>query len=175
MTRPLDPACVALRESIHVRLDGEPLDVDAAAELDAHLARCAACRALAAELHAIHERLRALPELGLPDAVLQEVWRRTTSARSGGRVRWLAAAAGIVGLLFGGLWLYRNREATPSPQELARASREARMVLRLAGRALERTENVAIHAVLTEEVSGTLRRVPIDWPEPRAVKERSGS
>jgi len=175
MTRPLDPACEAVRESIHLRLDGEPLAEEAAVALDTHLARCAACRGLASELHAIHERLRALPELGLPDTALQEVWRRTASARSG-RVRWLAAAAGIVGLLFGGLWLYRSGQAAhPSPHELERASREARMVLRLAGQALQRTENVAIHAVLTEEVSGTLRRVPIVWPEPRAAEERSGS
>jgi hypothetical protein len=110
--------------------------------------------------------------------VLERVWDRTT--RAGGRRargwRWnLAAAAAVVAIVLSGLWLRNGSAPTgPTDAELARAAREARMVLQLTSHALRRTERAAVQEVLTDEVSRALRRVPISWPE-RGATPRSGS
>ncbi len=48
--------------------------------------------------------------------------------------------------------------------ELRRAAAESRMVLGLTARAMRRTERLAFDEVLSKDVSGALRRVPVDWP-----------
>ena len=58
--------CATARTAISARLDGEDLGVDASA-LDEHLARCAACRAFAAETESVHRDLRLARAPEVPD------------------------------------------------------------------------------------------------------------
>lgn len=182
MTAREDFACVEAREAVHATLDAEPLDAALKQRLEAHLASCSACREFAEELRAAQRELRALPELELPQAALEEVWERTSRAgRAGESAPWgrylPAAAAAAAVVLFGGLWLLRppaREPAGPTEAELRRAAIEARMVLRIASDALRKSERAAFREVLTDEVSEALRRAPIRWPE-RSAAERRGS
>ncbi len=72
--------CAAAREAVHVSLDAELMDAGLRQRLEAHLEGCAACREFASEMRAIQGGLRSLPELKLPDDVLERVWDRTTRA-----------------------------------------------------------------------------------------------
>jgi anti-sigma factor RsiW len=176
MSPATDPlGCNEAREAIHVSLDADLMDAGLQQRLEAHLAGCARCRELASELRAVQGGLRSLPELKLPDEVLQRVWQRTSRSRRTRPWYLAAAAAAVVLTVLGGLWLRNGSESTgPTEAELRRAAREARMVLRLTGQALRRTERVAFDDVLTDEVSRALRRMPIQWGE-RGGAERSGS
>ena len=72
--------CAAAREAVHVSLDAELMDAGLRQPLETHLAECAACREFASEMRMIQGGLRGLPELKLPDEVLERVWDRTTRA-----------------------------------------------------------------------------------------------
>jgi anti-sigma factor RsiW len=174
-----EPDCSEAREAIHASLDADLMDAVQRRDLEAHLARCAPCREHAAELRRVQDALRSLPELELPEEALERVWQRTTrSSRLPFRPRLrdlVASAAAVLLVAVVGLWLYEG-SAPPGPTdaELERAAREARLVLGVASRALQRSEEVAIRDVLAEEVSPALRRAPIRWPEPSAG-ERRGS
>jgi anti-sigma factor RsiW len=155
------------------------MDAGSKQQLEAHLAGCAACREFASEMRVIQDGLRSLPELTLPDDVLDEVWNLTTRARRAPvRVRrWhlAAAAAAVLVMVLAGIWLRNGSAPTgPSEAELAQAAREARMVLELTSRALRRTERAVVRDVMTDEVSRALRRVPVQWPE-RSAAQRRGS
>jgi len=166
--------CASARRAVHARLDAEPLDDRQRQRLERHLAGCDACRRLADELRAIQGGLRSLPEMQLPDEILERVWNRTTR-RSGGRSWFYAAAAAALLLaVLGGMWIERGGGAEPrmSDAELRRAAVEARLVLGLTSRALRRGGRTA-DRVLTDEISPALRKVPIRWPE--AETQRSGS
>jgi anti-sigma factor RsiW len=169
--------CTDAREAVHLSLDAGPMDAGAKQRLEAHLRDCAACREFASEMRVLQDGLRSLPELTLPDDVLDEVWSLTTrSRRAPVRVRpWhlAAAAAAVLVMVLGGVWL-RNGSAPagPTDAELERAAREARMVLQLASQALRRTEQAVVRDVMTDEVSRALRRVPVQWPERSAVQRR---
>ncbi len=169
--------CASVREAIHAKLDAAPLDTALRERLEAHLAGCSDCRELAQELRRVQQGLRSLPELQLPDDALEQVWSRTTGAtrRPAMRPGFRLAAAAVLVVALGGLWLLRE-QAPPQPTEaeLHQAAAEARLVLQLSSRALRRTEQAAFRDVLTEEISGALRRAPIQWPE-RSVAERRGS
>ena len=178
MTDETRPECAAAREAIHAALDADLVEAGLRERLAEHLALCESCREIEAELRAIQGALRALPEKRLPDAALEEVWRRTVQAghpRTGwarpGRL--VAAAAVFVAIVLGGLWLRSaSTPAGPSEAELQRAAREARLVLRLASGALRSTERAAFEDVLAKDVSGALRRVPIRWPERDDARRR---
>jgi len=171
--------CAGAREAVHATLDTELVEAGLKQRLELHLSGCTACREFAEELRAIQGGLQSLPELELPDEVLQRVWDRTTRARrahSWARPRnFAAAAAAVVVLVLGGLWIQREPvPAGPTEAEMRQAAGEARMVLQLTSRALRKTEVAAFRDVLTDEVSEALRRAPIRWPE-RSVAERRGS
>jgi hypothetical protein len=172
------PDCAAAREAIHDLLDAEIVDARRTERLQAHLAACEACRELGSDLRSIQGTLRALPSLRLPDAVLEGVWKEADSARrpgAGSRWTWLAAAAAVVLLAVVGVRrLDPAGKDEPDAEELLRASRQARMVLRLASEALQRAKDVAVDDVLGDEVSPALRRLPIDWPTSEAVATRRG-
>ena len=73
----------------------------ARAGLDAHLAACAACRALAADLSAIREAAAALPQRPVPPAVWARLAPEVAARPAAGRgfsvsTAWLAAAAVLV-------------------------------------------------------------------------------
>jgi len=171
--------CAEAREAVQATLDTELVEAGLKQRLEQHLSGCGDCREYAEEMRVVQCGLRSLPELELPDAVLEQVWERTTLAtpvRSWSRPRnFAAAAAAVVVLLLGGLWLQREpTPVEPTDQEMRQAAREARMVLQLTSRALRKTEAAAFRDVLTDEVSEALRRAPIRWPE-RSAAERRGS
>jgi predicted anti-sigma-YlaC factor YlaD len=58
--------CETCREALSARLDGEEPDVPAA-ELEAHVASCAACRAWLAAAQRLHRQVRVAPAEPVPD------------------------------------------------------------------------------------------------------------
>jgi len=179
MTRVARFDCAEAREAVHATLDAELVEAGLKQRLESHLSECADCREFAEELRVIQGGLQTLPELELPDEVLEQVWDRTTRARPvrfWSRPRnFAAAAAAVMVLLLGGLWLQREPVTTgPTHEEIRQAAIDARMVLQLTSRALHQTETAAFQDVLTGEVSEALRRAPIRWPE-RSAAERRGS
>ena len=72
-------------EQLSARLDGE-LSADEAAELEAHLARCPSCRALAQQLEQLHGDFPALEELEAPAGFAQGVMDRVRTKKPAGRV-----------------------------------------------------------------------------------------
>jgi anti-sigma factor RsiW len=60
LVRPLHRSCERVREQLSIAQDGELSQLEAA-HLDAHLARCASCRAFGAELGAVTRVLRTTP------------------------------------------------------------------------------------------------------------------
>lgn len=168
-------SCETARELIHRLLDGELMDVVRRQELEDHLDSCADCSSAQEELGAVQSALGALPELPLPDAALEEVWQRTTrrgsARRPGPARRWLdwrpAAAAAALALALYAAWSVDGVRTEPTPEEVARAVEETRMVLGLTARALRdarQSAATAVREVLADEVSPALRRVPIRWP-----------
>ena len=74
--------CDAYRDRIDELVDGT-LDGAARRELDAHLATCAECRALAEDLLAIRRAANRLPPLTPPDRIWQQIAPRRRSADRG--------------------------------------------------------------------------------------------
>ncbi|MEN6525002.1 MAG: zf-HC2 domain-containing protein, partial [Candidatus Polarisedimenticolia bacterium] len=72
--------CGAARGLLHALWDGEIGDADRRA-LDAHLARCAECRAFAERGGALRAGLAALPDPALPDDALDAVFAATVDRR----------------------------------------------------------------------------------------------
>jgi len=67
--------CERCTQLLSVRLDGE-LTAREAQELEAHLARCPECRALAEELEAIHAAFLALEDISAPEGFARGVMER---------------------------------------------------------------------------------------------------
>jgi hypothetical protein len=135
-----DAGCARFATLVHDRLDGS-LHAGAAADLEAHLASCAACRALAADLDEMRRTAAGLPDL-TPRA---EVWTqlserlsREQAARprpfwTGARVA-LAMAATLVVAVSASLWLMRGPSApAPSPQAAAQGGATAGTVIQSTG------------------------------------------
>jgi anti-sigma factor RsiW len=171
-------ACEAIRLLLHARLDGE-LPAERVATVEAHLAACAACRAVASGLEAVRSGLRELPEHPLSAAVFEEVLDRTVRARRPRGFRrlavpwpaWVGAAAVLAfAVVLLQIPVFPPSPGPPSPAEVSRARSEARIAVSLASRALHRAERAAADRVLAGEVAPVLRRLPILWatkPEPR--------
>jgi hypothetical protein len=177
MTAPARLECVRARRAIHERLDAGGRAVARPPELDDHVAVCATCRELEADLLALDEALETLPPPGMPDPAFQAVLARTSRAPVGTRERrrapWPALAAAAAALIAAVVWL-GDRPDEPSPIEVQRAAAEARLVLGLTARALDRTTDAAVHDVLEGEVGPALRRMPIDLtPDPAPDRRRS--
>lgn len=164
--------CERARETIHRRLDGEPTDVAALTQLEDHLRCCESCRELDEELRRVQQGLRSLPTLKLPDGVLERVFDEI--ARDPARPRrpaWAALVAASLLVALGGWWV-TQQQRTPSDSDVARASREARLVFKLAAEALKQTERTAFHEVVGDELGGALRRAPMEWPVTSSVQQR---
>jgi len=176
-------SCERARELIHRRLDGELMDAVRRQELEDHLDSCAACRRARAELDSVQAALRALPRIPMRDEALREVWEQTSRSRpdrASRARRWLdwrpAAAAAALALALWAAWDLGAVRTGPSPEEVARAAEETRMVLGLTARALREVRQAAVTEVLAEEVSPALRRVPIRWPgEPEKERREPGN
>jgi anti-sigma factor RsiW len=133
-----EAGCGRFAALIHDRLDGA-LDAGSLADLEAHLASCAACRALAADLEEMRRTAAGLPDF-TPRA---EVWARLSerlagelAARprpfwTGARVA-LAMAATLVVAVSASVWLMRGPSA-PAPQAAAQGGEQAGTVIQSTG------------------------------------------
>ena len=77
--------CERCLEQLSARLDGE-LPAGEAAELEAHLAQCPSCRALAQQLEQLHGDFPALEELEAPAGFAQGVMDRVRTEKPAGRL-----------------------------------------------------------------------------------------
>ena len=109
--------CDTARERLQDQIDGT-IDPAGVRELDRHLAGCASCRGLAADLAAVSDAAAALEPIDLPEHVWLQLagrWRREhgTGARAlpaGGPRRGYAgfhllAAAAVLAVAIGGGWI----------------------------------------------------------------------
>jgi anti-sigma factor (TIGR02949 family) len=127
-------------------LDGD-LPPEEAGRLRAHLDRCPACAAELALARRIQRELRALPQPDCPPELIQRVVRtgrgevvpfpsRTRMARTM-RMR-ITAAAAVLALAVGGgslfLHLQQQQQRQPSPEQVAQATRDARLALAYLGK-----------------------------------------
>jgi predicted anti-sigma-YlaC factor YlaD len=94
--------CDHWHEVLSARLDGEASDVEVA-RLDVHLARCAACRAYAAELDGLHRRARVRSAEPVPD--LSGSILATIGGRDEGRAQRRAVGVRVAVALVGALHL----------------------------------------------------------------------
>lgn len=160
--------CEKAQATIQERIDGHLMDGRELAAMERHLESCSACRRFQVDMVELHDGLAALPELELPDEALEEVWDRTVRRSSGtvpGRWRWMAAAAAVLTVALAGSWFgLLDREPEYSPDEIARATVEARAALGMAGQALQRSQTVAMEEVLGGQVTPALEKITIGLP-----------
>jgi hypothetical protein len=145
-----------------------------------HLATCADCRELAADLAALSDGLRQLPPLQLPGDALQAIFGRTvdaprtrprvcaTAAARFVRPRRLAATAAatiLAALLLVAVnsrpGLFRGSPGERyTPAEIARAGRGVRLALGITETAIRRSQSVAMNQALGRGVTPALARLP---------------
>lgn len=145
MSRPEDDLrCEEALDLLEPCLDGD-LGAGEAEAVRGHLERCSACAAEMALAARIRTELRALPELDCPPEVLDKVRRRGPGEvvpfrpRHAWSLRIAAAAAALVlavlGAMGGAFFLESQKPDSPSPEQVARATREARFALAYLGKA----------------------------------------
>jgi hypothetical protein len=123
-----DQSCGRFAELIHDRADGA-LDAGAQSDLDGHLASCAGCRALAADLEAMRRTSAELPDLTPRAEVWASISQRLAgefAARprhfwTGARVA-LALAATLLVAVASSVWVLRS-PAPASPPGVGRVAR----------------------------------------------------
>ena len=167
--------CEQAREAIHRRLDADLMDAGDLEQLETHILACERCRELEQELKAIQSGLRGLPTMKLPDEVLERVFLETESESIPSpprRPMWAVVAAASIVVALGGWWATQQPPSGPTDAELVRASREARMVLKMASDALKQTERTAFRDVVADELGGALRRAPVEWPDTSGGQRR---
>lgn len=173
--------CDEVCEILEPYLDGD-LSRDEAERVRVHVAGCAACAAELALAEAIQRELRALPQLDCPPAALERIraagppadnlvpirraWRLSLASRAA-RIASIAAA---LALTVGGtaFLLQPKPPAQPGPEEIARATEEARFALAYLGQVnrkagLELREDVfekRLVAPAAENVSRSLEALP---------------
>lgn len=108
--------CDAARERLQDRIDGT-IDPAGVRELDRHLAGCASCRGLAADLAAVADAAAALEPIAVPEHVWLQLagrWRREQGdgaraplarPRRGYASFHLLAAAAVLAVAIGGAWI----------------------------------------------------------------------
>ena len=120
-----DPACARFAPLIHERVDGA-LGAGPQPDLDAHLASCAACRELLADLDAIRWTASEIPDFtprpevwaSLSQRLASDLAARPRHFWSGTRVA-LAMAATLVVAVTASVWLLRSPAQAPVPQASA--------------------------------------------------------
>ena len=146
MTDPI--TCDQALDLLDPWLDGD-LPPEEAGRLRAHLDRCPACAAELALAGRIQRELRALPQPDCPPEVIQRVVRtgrgeivpfpprtRTAPTMRTTRMR-IAAAAAVLALAVGGRSLFvhlQTQRDQPSPEQVAQATRDARLALAYLGK-----------------------------------------
>jgi anti-sigma factor RsiW len=146
--------CEEALDLLEPSLDGE-LASGEESRLRSHLAGCPACAAELALAARIQRELRALR----PVAVLPFPPRRGVARPA----RLLAAAAMLVLTIGGGLYFEHVRPrpaASPSPEEIARATAEARFALAYVGRVSRHTGLDLRDGILRRRMPLTLEAEP---------------
>ncbi len=130
--------CTEMDARIDALLDGELPD-DERAEVEAHLAGCAACAALHADLVALRNRARATPrEIPPPPAVWEAVERLTArdsrlatrESRRSPRSPWYLAAAAVLLVALSSLatvLVVRDRDSRLATRDSAAAALDPRL------------------------------------------------
>ncbi|HUF25076.1 MAG TPA: zf-HC2 domain-containing protein [Vicinamibacterales bacterium] len=125
--------CEAARERLQDQIDGT-IDPAAVRELDRHLAGCASCRGLAADLAAVSDAAAALEPIAAPDHVWLQLagrWRREHGAgarvplarpRRGYAGFHVLAAAAVLAVAIGGGWIAWRATGTGDPEVLLERS-----------------------------------------------------
>jgi predicted anti-sigma-YlaC factor YlaD len=110
--------CERARTWVSLSLDGELSELERRL-LDAHVARCSACGAFAAELEGVVAGLRSTPLTAIPSGATSSAWRRRSIApvRVAGRAAAVAAAAAA------GLAMFSLGAESVSPVAPERAAR----------------------------------------------------
>lgn len=142
MIRPEDDLhCEQALDLLEAYLDGD-LSAAEAGGIRSHLEHCSACAAELALAGRIRTELRALPELDCPPEVLDKVRRQGPGEvmpfrpRHAWRVRIAAAAAALALAVTGGAFFLQSQKPdSPSPEQVARATQEARFALAYLGKA----------------------------------------
>ena len=164
MSRPTDALqCGQVLDRLEEFLDDD-LSRSETAAVTAHLASCSNCSREAELAEAVRAELRRLPEFDAPPEVLAAVRWTVGSEPPRRRVAWpspmLAAAAVLVAVVLGGLWLQHTppRPSLDDP-EVARAAAETRYALALVGAAGRRAglEDLIGERVLSPTVRSVTR------------------
>jgi anti-sigma factor RsiW len=130
---PADRSCGRFAPLVHDRVDGA-LDAGAQADLDGHLASCAACRELAADLEAMRRTASELPDFtpraevwaGISRRLAGEFAARPRPFWTGARVA-LAMAATLLVAVASSVWVLRS-PAPASPPQASAASPAAGVI-----------------------------------------------
>jgi anti-sigma factor (TIGR02949 family) len=186
MTGPDEPlSCEAALDLLEPFVDGD-LDAAEEARLRAHLAGCASCAAERGLAERIQRELRALPQPECPPELLARVVQAgrgevvpfpspLKTPRRTERLR-IAAAAALVALAVGGGSLFVHLQHVQQQREqVAQATREARLALAYFGKVTRRTSLDIRDEVLqkrlvipvTRDASQSLCRVTDAAGEPR--------
>jgi hypothetical protein len=112
--------CELARERINELVDGD-IDRAARAELDAHLATCATCAALAEDLEVVRRASRSLPTLDPPErvwtAIARELPARAADRSPGRSPEWVKVTLAIAAVLLAAVAITvlvrRGRPAEP--------------------------------------------------------------
>lgn len=186
--------CEHARTHLQDRIDGT-LDAARGPELDAHLATCAVCRALAADLETITEAAAALPPMEVPDRLWLQVagqWRAeqpdavsTEHLSTVPRHGWLhgLAAAAVLAVAAGGGWIAwratsvnSNEAATqvllPRPDAMTAGNVSDAALVESAQKDLEAAEQLYIRAIAGLEQAALASRDALE-PHVVAVLERN--
>jgi anti-sigma factor (TIGR02949 family) len=191
--------CAAVLPLLEVYLDGE-LSPSEAEGVREHVARCSDCAADLDLARAIQDGLRALPELDAPPAVLDRVraaarleppnvvpFPRPATPR-----RFAALAAMLALAVLSALLLFKLRSPAPqpapaataraaTPEEVARATAEARVALAYVGQVSRRAGLALKDEVLPERLlapaarvlSRSFQEIPGDGSIPSAPRQGS--
>lgn len=171
MIRTTDSSCGEVTEILEAFLDGD-LPAAEAERVRAHLERCPSCAAELDLAAAIQRELRALPQLDCPPEVMERVRRagRAEIVPLRRTPAWAALAAAVLALTVGGAALVLQQfQQRPSPDEVARATAEARLALAYVGQASRRAgldlRDEVFRKRLIDPASRTLTEALGDGPE----------
>lgn len=171
-----DLRCDEAREILEPYVDGD-LPPAEGSRLGEHLERCPSCAAALELATRIQRELRNLPQLDCPPELVERVrqagFGEVVPFRSRHRATGLrlAAAAAMLALAVGGgaLFLhFQQRTDRPSPDEIARATQEARLALAYFGKVTRRASldlrdevlDKRLVAPATRSVSRSLAEIP---------------
>jgi anti-sigma factor RsiW len=140
MTRFEGLRCEEVQDVLEAYVDGD-LPAAGEARVRAHLGSCPSCAAELALAEAIQRELRSLPVPDCPPEVLRKVVPFTLRERRTARPFRAALAAAMLAAAVGAsvFFLGPFRQEEPDPQEVARATEEARYALAYIGQVSRRT------------------------------------